>query len=82
LAIFQGIHLAWFNAAVLVLEEGALIVAILFEAFLVDEALVEIVDSVRLDSLVRPETNSTMSGLGTYRRRIHRPRRDPSQHQT
>lgn len=45
LAIFQG-HLAWFNAAVLVLGEGAAITAILFEAFLVDETLVDVFDAV------------------------------------
>jgi len=45
LAIFQG-HLAWVNGAFLVLGEGAVIIALLFEAFLVDETLVDIVDSV------------------------------------
>lgn len=46
LAIFQG-HFAWVHGAILVLGEGAAIVAILFEAFFVDEALVEIFDAVR-----------------------------------
>ncbi|CAK5266911.1 unnamed protein product [Mycena citricolor] len=45
LAIFQG-RLAWFNAVFLVLGEGAVIVALLFEAFFVDEALVTIFDAV------------------------------------
>lgn len=46
LAIFQG-RLAWFNAVFLVLGEGAVIVALLFEAFFVDEALVNVFDAVR-----------------------------------
>ncbi|KAJ7479075.1 hypothetical protein FB451DRAFT_1086585 [Mycena latifolia] len=45
LAIFQG-NLAWFNAVFLVLGESASIIALLFEAFFVDEALVEIFDAV------------------------------------
>ena len=45
LAIFQG-RLAWVNAAFLVLGEGSAVIALLFEAFFVDETLAEIVDSV------------------------------------
>ncbi|KAJ7472618.1 hypothetical protein FB451DRAFT_1250143 [Mycena latifolia] len=45
LAIFQG-HLAWFNAVFLVLGEAAAIIALLFEAFFVDETLVKIFDAV------------------------------------
>ncbi|KAL6721384.1 hypothetical protein ACLMJK_000487 [Lecanora helva] len=45
LAIFHG-HLAWLNATFLVLGEGAAIVALLFEAFFVDETLVDVFDSV------------------------------------
>ncbi|KAJ7157563.1 hypothetical protein C8R43DRAFT_996932 [Mycena crocata] len=45
LAIFQG-HLAWFNAVFLVLGEGAVIIALLFESFFVDETLVKIFDAV------------------------------------
>ena len=45
LAIFQG-GLAWVNAVFLVLGEGSAIIALLFEAFFVDETLAEIVDSV------------------------------------
>ncbi|KAJ7662956.1 hypothetical protein B0H17DRAFT_1211774 [Mycena rosella] len=45
LAIFQG-HLAWFNAVFLVLGESAAIIALLFEAFFVDETLVKIFDAV------------------------------------
>ncbi|KAI9796281.1 MAG: hypothetical protein M1835_004404 [Candelina submexicana] len=47
LAIFHG-PLAWVNAAFLVLGEGAAIVALLFEAFLVDETLVDVFDAVLL----------------------------------
>lgn len=46
LAIFHG-ALAWVNAAFLVLGEGAAIVALLFEAFMVDDTLVDIFDAVR-----------------------------------
>lgn len=46
LAIFHG-SLAWVNAAFLVLGEGAAIVALIFEAFMVDNTLVDIFDSVR-----------------------------------
>lgn len=45
LAIFHG-HLAWLNATFLVLGEGAAIVALLFEAFFVDETLVDVFDAV------------------------------------
>lgn len=45
LSIFQGVG-AWINGAFLVLGEGAAIVAALFEAFFVDETLVDIFDSV------------------------------------
>ncbi|OJJ47536.1 hypothetical protein ASPZODRAFT_63075 [Penicilliopsis zonata CBS 506.65] len=45
LAIFQGAT-AWVSGAVLVLGEGAAIVAALFEAFFVDETLVDVFDAV------------------------------------
>ncbi|KAF7374266.1 hypothetical protein MSAN_00309600 [Mycena sanguinolenta] len=48
LAIFQG-NLAWFNAVFLVLGEAAAIIALLFEAFFVDETLVKIFDAVLID---------------------------------
>lgn len=57
LAIFHG-HLAWFNAAFLVLGEGQVVIALLFEALLVDETLVNVFDAVliseNLASLVAP----------------------------
>lgn len=48
LAIFHG-KLAWVNGAFLVLGEGAAIVALLFEAFFVDETLVDVFDSVLIN---------------------------------
>jgi Etoposide-induced protein 2.4 (EI24) len=48
LLIFHGPG-AWVNAAVLVLGEGQVIIALLFEAFLVDETLVDIFDSVLIN---------------------------------
>ncbi|KAL3493098.1 hypothetical protein BJX62DRAFT_90653 [Aspergillus germanicus] len=45
LAIFQGAG-AWISGAFLVLGEGAAVVAALFEAFFVDETLVDIFDAV------------------------------------
>ncbi len=45
MAIFHG-PLAWVNGAFLVLGEGAAIVALLFEAFFVDECLVDVFDAV------------------------------------
>ena len=47
LMIFYGKALAWVNGVFLVLGEGATIIAILFESFLVDETLVDIFDAVR-----------------------------------
>jgi len=40
---------AWVNATFLVLSEGAAIVALLFEAFFVDETLVDVFDAVLID---------------------------------
>ncbi|PGH14026.1 hypothetical protein AJ79_03295 [Helicocarpus griseus UAMH5409] len=45
LAIFQGSS-AWVNGLFLVLGEGAAIVQVLFEAFFVDETLVDVFDAV------------------------------------
>ncbi|PSN64249.1 hypothetical protein BS50DRAFT_575689 [Corynespora cassiicola Philippines] len=46
LALFQKKGSAWVNGTFLVLGEGAAVVAILFEAFLVDESQVDIFDAV------------------------------------
>lgn len=50
LAIFHGVG-AWLNATVLVLGEGAVIVGLLFEAFLCDETQVDIFDAVSIDDI-------------------------------
>ena len=49
LAIFHGWALAWINGAFLVLGEGAAIVSLLFEAFFVDETLVDVFDAVLIN---------------------------------
>ena len=46
LAMFHGRQLALINGAFLVLGEGAAIVQLLFEAFFVDETLVDVFDAV------------------------------------
>lgn len=56
LAIFQGKG-AWVNGAFLVLGEGAAIVALLFEAFFVDETLVDVFDAVLLNEGFEPLIN-------------------------
>ncbi|KAF2000543.1 hypothetical protein P154DRAFT_465737 [Amniculicola lignicola CBS 123094] len=57
LALFHHNGSAWVNGTFLVLGEGAAIVAILFEAFLVDESQVDVFDAVLVhkghDDLVR-----------------------------
>lgn len=52
LAIFHG-PLAWINGAFLVLGEGAAIVALLFEAFFVEETLVDVFDAVLINEGVQ-----------------------------
>jgi len=46
LALFHGTAGAWFNGTILVLGEATVVVAILFEAFFVDETQVDIFDAV------------------------------------
>lgn len=46
--LFHG-PLAWAQAAFLVLGEGAVIIALLFEAFFVDETLVDVFDAVLIN---------------------------------
>lgn len=48
LAVFHGPG-AWLNATFLVLGEGAAITALLFEAFFVDETLVDVFDAVLVE---------------------------------
>ncbi|KAJ5948588.1 hypothetical protein N7454_001895 [Penicillium verhagenii] len=74
LSIFQGAG-AWVNGAFLVLGEGAAIVAALFEAFFVDETLVDVFDSVLVNEgqeqlvlasrVIYPEAGDPTSRLGT-----------------
>ncbi|KAJ5215092.1 hypothetical protein N7468_010771 [Penicillium chermesinum] len=74
LALFQGKG-AWVNGAFLVLGEGAAIVAGLFEAFFVDETLVDIFDSILINEgneelvlrsrVIYPEAGDPTSRLGT-----------------
>lgn len=74
LSIFQGVG-AWVNGAFLVLGEGAAIVAMLFEAFFVDETLVDIFDAVMVNEgqeelvltsrVMYPEPGNPASRLGT-----------------
>lgn len=45
LLIFHG-PVAWLNGAFLVLGEGAIVIQCLFEAFMCDETLVDVFDSV------------------------------------
>ncbi|KAK5008269.1 hypothetical protein LTR16_004363 [Cryomyces antarcticus] len=79
--VFRQGHSAWVNGTVLVLGEGAAIIAILFEAFLVDEAQVDIFDAVLVseghDDLVRtmrPVEDALLSGeYANPVRRLGRP---------
>ncbi|KAI1979041.1 hypothetical protein LOZ53_004785 [Ophidiomyces ophidiicola] len=74
LAIFHGWALAWINGAFLVLGEGAAIVALLFEAFFVDETQVDVFDSVFIEKgnqdlvgetrLLHPEAADPVQMLG------------------
>ncbi|EAS30625.3 uncharacterized protein CIMG_06104 [Coccidioides immitis RS] len=74
LAIFHGWAGAWINGAFLVLGEGAAIVALLFEAFFVDETQVDIFDAVLIKTgnkdlvgtarLLHPEAPDPVNMLG------------------
>lgn len=72
LLIFHG-PTGWVSAVFLVLGEGQLIIALLFEAFLVDEACVDVFD-VRISGLSRylKIMNQKLTALGhPHPRRIH-----------
>ena len=69
LHIFHG-PVAWVNAAVLVLGEGQVIIALFFEAFLVDETLVDIFDSVLI--------NEGLQDLVGQARTLHNDAEDPA----
>lgn len=67
LAIFQGVTSAFINTVFLVLGEGAAIVALLFEAFFVDETLVDVFDAVllsRSEAVFNSSGNSDEAGNG------------------
>lgn len=73
LAIWHG-PAAWFNGTLLVLGEGAAIVAILFEAFFVDETMVDVFDAVFINEgladmvgqarVVLPDAKNCVKSLG------------------
>ncbi|KAF2687697.1 hypothetical protein K458DRAFT_428537 [Lentithecium fluviatile CBS 122367] len=79
LAIFHKSGSAWVNGTFLVLGEGAAIVAILFEAFLVDESQVDVFDAVLVhkgyEDLVRPFRPVSENALNDPVRRLGRPTR-------
>lgn len=74
LAIFHGRRLAWINGFVLVLGEGAAVTALLFEAFFVDETLVDVFDATLIDRgcrdlvatsrILDPEAEDPVKALG------------------
>jgi len=67
LKIFHTAGSAWVNAVFLVLGEGAAIVALLFESFLVDESQVDVFDAVLIykgyEDLVRKHRPVTEDAL-------------------
>jgi hypothetical protein len=70
---------AWVNGTFLVLGEGAAIVAILFESFLVDESQVDVFDAVLVhkgyEDLVRPFRPVSEDALNDPVRRLGKPTR-------
>jgi len=77
LSIFHKGGSAWVNGTFLVLGEGAAVVAILFEAFLVDESQVDIFDAVMIhkgyEDLVRQHRPVSEDNLNDPVRRLGRP---------
>ncbi|CAI6334955.1 unnamed protein product [Periconia digitata] len=77
LALFHKTGSAWFNATFLILGEGSAVVAILFEAFLVDESQVDIFDAVLVhrgyEDLVRPFRPVSDGSLNNPVRRLGKP---------
>lgn len=77
LSIFHKGGSAWVNGTFLVLGEGAAAVAILFEAFLVDETQVDIFDAVMVhkgyEDLVRQHRPVSEENLNDPVRRLGRP---------
>lgn len=70
---------AWINGTFLVLGEGAAVVAILFESFLVDEAQVDVFDAVLVhkgyEDLIRPFRPVSEDSLNNPVRRLGKPTR-------
>jgi hypothetical protein len=77
LAIFHQTGSAWVNGTFLVLGEGAAIVALLFEAFLVDESQVDVFDAVLVhrgyDDLVRQYRPVSEDNLNNPVQRLGKP---------
>ncbi|KAF2996395.1 hypothetical protein E8E13_001100 [Curvularia kusanoi] len=77
LSIFHKGGSAWVNGTFLVLGEGAAVVAILFEAFLVDETQVDIFDAVMIhkgyEDLVRQHRPVAEESLNDPVRRLGKP---------
>ncbi|KAF1830752.1 hypothetical protein BDW02DRAFT_572704 [Decorospora gaudefroyi] len=77
LKLFHTAGSAWVNAIFLVLGEGAAVVAILFESFLVDESQVDIFDAVLIykgyEDLVRRHRPVTEDALNDPVRRLGKP---------
>lgn len=77
LSIFHKGGSAWVNGTFLVLGEGAAAVAILFEAFLVDETQVDIFDAVMIhkgyEDLVRQHRPVSEEDLNDPVRRLGKP---------
>ncbi|KAF2853693.1 hypothetical protein T440DRAFT_443367 [Plenodomus tracheiphilus IPT5] len=79
LALFHKTGSAWVNGTFLVLGEGAAIVALLFESFLVDEAQVDIFDAVMIykgyEDLIREHRPIAEDALNDPVRRLGKPTR-------
>ncbi|KAL6707593.1 hypothetical protein ACN47E_003943 [Coniothyrium glycines] len=79
LALFHKRGSAWVNGTFLVLGEGAAIVALLFESFLVDESQVDVFDAVMVskgyEDLVRQHRPVTEDTLSDPVRRLGKPTR-------
>ncbi|CAA9957270.1 hypothetical protein P3342_001037 [Pyrenophora teres f. teres] len=79
LKLFHTVGSAWVNAVFLVLGEGAAVVALLFESFLVDESQVDIFDAVLIykgyEDLVRQHRPVTDDALNDPVRRLGKPTR-------
>ncbi|KAF1848372.1 uncharacterized protein K460DRAFT_308556 [Cucurbitaria berberidis CBS 394.84] len=79
LALFHKTGSAWVNGTFLVLGEGAAVVAILFESFLVDESQVDIFDAVLIykgyEDLVRQHRPVAEDALNDPVRRLGKPTR-------